>query len=77
MEKEVTKSVGREILQALRKRYEADIATALANIEVYNINPTGIGDHADIVSAVDSEVGKLADASDKLNALIEFYRVDE
>ena len=75
MEKEVTKSVGREILQALRKRYEADIATALANIEVYNTNPTGIGDHADIVSAVDSEVAKLADAADKLNALIEFFRV--
>ena len=75
MEKEVTKSVGREILQALRKRYEADIATALANIEVYNTNPTGIGDHADIVSAVDAEVAKLADAADKLNALIEFFRV--
>ena len=67
--------VGMEILQALRKRYEADIATALANIEVYNTNPTGIGDHADIVSAVDSEVAKLADAADKLNALIEFFRV--
>ena len=69
------RSVGMEILQALRKRYEADIATALANIEVYNTNPTGIGDHADIVSAVDSEVAKLADAADKLNALIEFFRV--
>ena len=75
MEKEVIKTVGREILLALRKRYEADIATALANIEVYNTNPTGIGDHADIVSAVDSEVAKLADAADKLNALIEFFRV--
>ena len=75
MEKEVTKTVGKELLLALRKRYEADIATALANIEVYNTNPTGIGDHADIVSAVDSEVAKLADAADKLNALIEFYRV--
>ena len=75
MEEEVTKTVGREILVALRKRYEADIATALANIEVYNTNPTGIGDHADIVSAVDSEVAKLADAADKLNALIEFFRV--
>ena len=69
------RSVGMEILQALRKRYEADIATALANIEVYNTNPTGIGDHADIVSAVDSEVAKLADAADKLNALIEFFRI--
>ena len=75
MEEEVTKTVGIEILKALRKRYEADIATALANIEVYNTNPTGIGDHSDIVSAVDSEVAKLADAADKLNALIEFFRV--
>mgnify|MGYP005837734191 FL=1 len=69
------RSVGMEILVALRKRYEADVASALANIEVYNTNPTGIGDHADIVSAVDSEVAKLADAADKLNALIEFFRV--
>ena len=75
MEKEVIKTVGREILLALRKRYEADIATALANIEVYNTNPTGIGDHSNIVSAVDSEVAKLADAADKLNALIEFFRI--
>ena len=75
MEEEVTKTVGREILVALRKRYEADIATALANIEVYNTNPTGIGDHPDIVAAVDGEVTKLAEAADKLNVLIEFYRV--
>ena len=69
------RSVGMEILQALRKRYEADIATALANIEVYNTNPTGIGDHADIVSAVDGEVTKLANAADKLKALVEFFRI--
>ena len=75
MEEDVTKTVGREILVALRKRYEADIATALANIEVYNSNPMGIGDHPDIVAAVDGEVAKLADAADKLNALIEFFRV--
>ena len=75
MEEDVDRRVGMEILLALRKKYEADIAAALANIEVYNTNPTGIGDHADIVSAVDSEVAKLADAADKLNALIEFFRV--
>ena len=67
--------VGMEILGALRKRYEADVASALANIEVYNTNPTGIGDHADIVSAVDSEIVKLSEAADKLNALIEFFRI--
>ncbi len=75
MEEKVTKTVGREILLALRKRYEADIATALANIEVYRTNPTGIGDHANIVSAVDGEVVKLAEDADKLYALIEWFRI--
>ena len=51
MEEEVVEKY--EILKALRKRYEADVAAAIANIEVYNENPAGIGEHADIVSAVD------------------------
>ena len=42
---------------------------------MYNTNPTGIGDHPDIVAAVDGEVTKLAEAADKLNALIEFFRI--
>ena len=75
MVKKETKTVGNEILLALRKRYEADIATSLANIEVYYTNPTGIGDHADIVAAVDTEVTKLTNAADKLNTLIEFFRI--
>ena len=75
MDEEVTKTVGVEILKALRKKYEADVAAALANINVYNANPAGIGDHPDVVSAVDCEVVKLAEAADKLNVLIEFYRV--
>ena len=67
--------VGRNILLALRKRYEADVAAAIANIEVYDSNPAGIGDHADIVSAVDCEVVKLSEAVDKIEALKEFFRV--
>ena len=73
MEEEVVEKY--EILKALRKRYEADVAAAIANIEVYNENPAGIGEHADIVSAVDCEVVKLADALDKIEALKDFLRV--
>ena len=73
MEKEVAEKY--EILKALRKRYEADVAAAIANIEVYNENPAGIGEHADIVSAVDCEVVKLTNAVDKIEALKEFFRV--
>ena len=64
-----------DILKALRKRYEAEVAAAVANIEVYNENPAGIGEHADIVSAVDCEVTKLTNAVDKIEALKEFFRI--
>ena len=58
-----------DILGALVKKYEGDIAVHTANISVYQSNPAGIGEHSDIVQTLDMEVGKLADAQDKLNAV--------
>ena len=58
-----------ELLQALEKKYEAEIAAAKANIEVYLTNPAGIGEHPDLVTAVDCEVTKLAAAEEKLNTV--------
>ena len=58
------------LLEALRKKYEGEIAVANANINVYVTNPVGIGEHPNLVAAVDSEVEKLADATDKLNVLL-------
>ena len=61
------------IIDALRKKYEAEIAAAKANIDVYNKNPAGIGEHPDLVQALDTEMVKLADAEDKLNTLNKHY----
>ena len=61
------------IIDALRKKYEAEIAPSKANINVYQTNPAGIGEHPDIVQAVDSEVVKLANAEDKLSTLNKHY----
>ena len=36
-------------------------------------NPAGIGEHPDLVAAVDSEMVKLADAEDKLETLNKYY----
>ena len=52
---------------ALTLKYQGDIATAEANIRVYLLHPVGIGEHADIISAIDSEVEKAAAAEEKLN----------
>jgi hypothetical protein len=61
------------MINALRKKYEAEIAAAQANINVYMKNPAGIGEHPDLVAAVDSEMVKLADAEDKLETLNKYY----
>ena len=58
-----------DILRALEKKYEGDIAVHTANIQVYQQNPAGIGEHSDIIQTLDLEVEKLADAKDKLNAV--------
>ena len=58
---------------ALRKMYEAEIAHAQANIDVYLNSPVGIGDHPALVSAVDEQIDKMAHAEDKLEILKKYY----
>ena len=65
------------MLEALRKLYESDIALAKANIQIYLDNPAGIGEHPDIVQAVDSQITLIAAAEEKLNVLIDHYDIDE
>jgi len=60
-----------DLLRALEKKLEGDIAVHSANAMVYQSNPTGIGEHPDIVQALESEVEKLASAKDKLNSVKE------
>mgnify|MGYP003330018919 CR=1 FL=1 len=57
------------MLEVLKKMYEAEIEKAKANINIYLENPVGIGEHSDIIGAMDEQVGKLCNASDKLESL--------
>ncbi len=61
------------IINALRKKYEADVAHAQANIEVYLEHPVGIGEHPDLVAAVDEQIDNMAHAEDKLEVLTRYY----
>ena len=64
------------ILKALGFKYKAQIAEAKANIQVYMDNPAGIGEHPDIVAAVDEQITKLAEAEDKLESLERMIKND-
>ena len=52
--------------EALIIKYEGEIAEANANIRVYLTNPVGIGEHPDIISAMDEQIEKMAHAEEKL-----------
>jgi hypothetical protein len=57
------------LLKALIKKLEGQIEMAKANILVYTRNPAGIGEHSDIVEAVEVEIAKIAEAEDKISAI--------
>ena len=54
------------LIEALTKRLEGEIAIAKANIKVYLKNAAGIGEHPDIVEAIETQIHKIAEAEDKL-----------
>jgi hypothetical protein len=56
----------KQLKNALILKYQGEVAVANANIEVYLRKPVGIGEHPDIISAIDSEVEKAAHAQEKL-----------
>jgi|LWDU01.1.fsa_nt_gi hypothetical protein len=58
-----------ELKDALTLKYQGDIASAKANINVYLNNPVGIGEHPDIISAIDEQLQLAAAADEKLNFL--------
>jgi|TARA_Y100000022_G_scaffold173564_1_gene161130 hypothetical protein len=64
--------VKKAILEALEKRYEAQIAEADATIKIYFENSVGIGEHPQHVDEVDKLIEKIATAEEKLQVLKEF-----
>ena len=62
----------RAILNALRARYEAEIAEADATANIYLSNSVGIGEHPQHIDEVNKLVDKIAQAKEKLGVLDEF-----
>lgn len=59
-----------KIKKALTMKYEAQMEEAMLNIEVYLTNPAGIGEHPEIIEAIDSQITKYCDGKEKLEALM-------
>ena len=58
-----------EMLAALKKQYEADIAKAEATIKIYINSSVGIGEHPQHLEEIDKLIAKIAEAKDKLEVI--------
>jgi len=57
------------MLEALKKRYEAQIAEAEVTLNIYLSNSVGIGEHPQHLEEIDKLLGTIAEAEDKLKVI--------
>ena len=65
-------SFAKAILDALEKKYDAEIAHGDATIKIYLTNSVGIGEHPQHLEEIDKLLQKIVDAEEKLKALMPF-----
>ena len=61
------------LLDAVRTHAVGHINKHKANVEVYLHNPAGIGEHSDIVDAVEIELKAMAEYEDQLEILDKYF----
>ena len=61
------------LLKALIQMLLGDIEVAKANIQVYQDHPAGIGEHPDLVQAIDSQIEIIAEAEDKIQVINKYF----
>ena len=64
-------------IEALTKKYEADISVAKATISVYMDKSVGIGEHPQFIHEIDNQLELIASAEEKLKTLKNHYPTDD
>ena len=62
-----------EILSALRDNAEGNIRKAKLNIEVYLHNPVGIGEHPDVLGAIQDQIDLIAKEEERLEVIEKYF----
>jgi len=64
----------KQLIKAARMHAEGELERAKTNVMVYMNNSTGIGEHPDIVEAIQGELDKMAAANDRIEMLEKFFK---
>ena len=64
----------KQMLKAVRKHAEAHIEKHRMNIEVYLTHPVGVGEHSDIMDAIEKELSLMAEYEDHLDIIDKYFK---
>ena len=62
-----------KILEALRADAEGNIAKAKANVEVYLHQPVGIGEHPDVLGAIQEQLDIIVHEEERIEVIEEHF----
>lgn len=62
------------MIEAARNHAIAHIEKHRVNVEVYLHNPAGIGEHSDIMDAIEKELTLMAEYEDHLDILNKYFK---
>ena len=62
------------MINALLAHAKGDLEKYRANVEVYLNNPAGIGEHSDVMEAVEQELDKIAKYHDQIEVLNKYFK---
>ena len=63
-----------QMIEATRKHAEAHVQKHRMNVEVYLNNPVGIGEHSDVMDAIETELEEMAKYEDHLEILNKYFK---
>ena len=63
-----------QLIKALLAHAQGDIAKHKANVEVYLSNPVGIGEHSNIVEAIEGELDMIAKYQDQIDMINKYFK---
>ena len=63
-----------QMIKALLAHAQGDIQKHLANVEIYLNNPAGIGEHSDIMGAIEEELNMIAKYQDQIDVIQRYLK---
>ena len=63
----------KQTLDALRSQCQGNIDKARVNVEIYLHNPVGIGEHPDVLAAIQDQIDAIAKEVERLEVIDTYF----